>query len=57
MTALELVKLLPLMERTAGRTEVAEKFFVHVDVTEEFPFLVTRLAAALRRCASGFPLR
>jgi hypothetical protein len=24
---------------------VAEKFFVRVDVTEEFPFLVTKLSA------------
>jgi cyclic patellamide precursor peptide PatG len=27
------------------QTDVGEKYFVRVDVTEEFPFLVTRLAA------------
>jgi hypothetical protein len=29
------------------RTDYSEKFFVRVDVTEEFPFLVTKLAAFL----------
>ena len=29
---------------THRQTDVTEKFFVRVDVTEEFPFLVTRLS-------------
>jgi hypothetical protein len=29
---------------TNRQTDVTEKFFVRVDVTEEFPFLVTRLS-------------
>jgi hypothetical protein len=29
---------------TDRRTDVTEKFFVRVDVTEEFPFLVTKLS-------------
>src|SRR5262249_40591421 len=29
---------------TSRNTEVTEKFFVRVDVTEEFPFLVTKLS-------------
>ena len=29
---------------THRQTDVSEKYFVRVDVTEEFPFLVTRLA-------------
>jgi hypothetical protein len=28
---------------TSRNTDVTEKFFVRVDVTEEFPFLVTKL--------------
>jgi len=27
-----------------SQTEVTEKYFVRVDVTEEFPFLVTKLS-------------
>jgi hypothetical protein len=27
-----------------GNTDVTEKFFVRVDVTEEFPFLVTKMS-------------
>jgi len=34
---------------THRQTDVAEKFFVRVDVTEEFPFLVTRLAPFYER--------
>ena len=29
---------------TNRNTDVAEKFFVRVDVTEEFPFLVTKMS-------------
>jgi hypothetical protein len=29
---------------TDRKTDVTDKQFVHVDVTEEFPFLVTRLS-------------
>jgi PatG C-terminal len=29
---------------THRQTDVIEKYFVRVDVTEEFPFLVTRLS-------------
>jgi hypothetical protein len=29
---------------TNRTTDVVEKFFVRVDVTEEFPFLVTKLS-------------
>jgi hypothetical protein len=29
---------------TNRNTDVAEKFFVRVDVTDEFPFLVTKLS-------------
>jgi hypothetical protein len=29
---------------THRQTDVTEKFFVRVDVTEEFPFLVTKLS-------------
>jgi len=34
---------------THRSTDVAEKFFVRVDVTEEFPFLVTKLAPYYER--------
>src|SRR5262249_24979081 len=30
---------------TNRSTDVAEKFFVRVDVTEEFPFLITKLSS------------
>ncbi|MFD5436475.1 hypothetical protein ACFWJ4_30550 [Kitasatospora sp. NPDC127067] len=33
-----------LISYTGRRTDVTEKFFVRVDVTEEFPFLVTKLS-------------
>ncbi|MCX5211457.1 hypothetical protein OG689_19550 [Kitasatospora sp. NBC_00240] len=33
-----------LLSFTGRRTDVTEKFFVRVDVTEEFPFLVTKLS-------------
>jgi len=29
---------------TDRKTDVTEKYFVRVDVTEEFPFLVTKLS-------------
>ena len=29
---------------TSRQTDVTEKYFVRVDVTEEFPFLVTKLS-------------
>jgi hypothetical protein len=34
---------------TNRNTDVVERFFVRVDVTEEFPFLVTRLSPYLDR--------
>ena len=33
---------------TNRKTDFTEKFFVRVDVTEEFPFLVTKLSPYLR---------
>jgi hypothetical protein len=36
---------------TNRNTDVNEKFFVRVDVTEEFPFLVTKLSPYLDRQA------
>jgi PatG C-terminal len=29
---------------THRQTDVAEKYFIRIDVTEEFPFLVTKLS-------------
>jgi hypothetical protein len=44
----ELSSFKPLMDvifsYTNRKTDVTEKFFVRVDVTEEFPFLVTKLS-------------
>ena len=34
---------------TDRNTDVTEKYFVRVDVTEEFPFLVTRLSPFYER--------
>lgn len=34
---------------TSRATDVSEKFFVRVDVTEEFPFLVTKLSPYYER--------
>jgi hypothetical protein len=31
------------------QTDVAEKYFARVDVTEEFPFLVTKLSPFIER--------
>jgi PatG C-terminal len=33
-----------ILSSTHRRTDVTEKVFVRVDVTEEFPFLVSRLS-------------
>jgi hypothetical protein len=33
-----------ILSYTNRQTDVTEKYFVRVDVTEEFPFLVTRLS-------------
>jgi hypothetical protein len=33
-----------ILSFTNRNTDFAEKFFVRVDVTEEFPFLVTKLS-------------
>jgi hypothetical protein len=43
MSPLDLVQLAKLVELTSGRV-VVEKFFTRVDVTEEFPFLVTKIS-------------
>jgi hypothetical protein len=34
---------------TDRRTDVTDKYFVRVDVTEEFPFLVTKLSPFYER--------
>jgi PatG C-terminal len=34
---------------THRRTDVADKYFVRVDVTEEFPFLVTKMSPYYER--------
>ncbi len=33
-----------ILSYTNRNTDVVEKFFVRVDVTEQFPFLVTKLS-------------
>jgi hypothetical protein len=50
MDSLELVRLPGLMAMTRGRAELVvglgggEKYLVRVDVTDEFPFLVTKMS-------------
>jgi hypothetical protein len=44
-TAAQYAYAIALYELRANRnTDFTEKFFVRVDVTEEFPFLVTKLS-------------
>jgi hypothetical protein len=44
LTAIDTYRAETAISHTDGKSDVTDKHFVRVDVTEEFPFLLTKLS-------------